>query len=167
MNQLQLALLRQHHAAMRAEMLAGAFPFMETSTDDGLGRYAEMTRAQTIAFDGAERLVLDYIQDPGHGWIGADIQHLRALKLAETISEYSYRDGDLVWLEEDCDAPRYLRALSAAGVPHRIVDTYTRNDAWIRRLPHYFDGQHFAVTDDGYTEVLKPSREAPSREVAK
>lgn len=82
-------------------------------------------------------LTLDYVQDPGHGWIAADMQRLRALGIADKITPYSYRDGDLVWLEEDCDAAAYIGALREAGIHYRIVETHTRGDAWIRKLPRY------------------------------
>jgi hypothetical protein len=45
--------------------------------------------------------------------------------------------ADLVWLEEDCDGPRFLRALSAAGIQYRLVSTHTPGEAWIRRLPSF------------------------------
>jgi len=79
-------------------------------------------------------ITLDYVQDPGHGWIAADVALLDSLGLTDRISGYSYRDGALVWLEEDCDAPLYLRALSGAGIAYRIIETHTRGDAWIRSL---------------------------------
>ena len=82
-------------------------------------------------------LTLDYIQDPGHGWIAADLPMLHRLGIAGTISRYSYQDDDLVWLEEDCDAPRFIAALGKAGIRYRIVETHTRGDAWIRRLPRF------------------------------
>jgi hypothetical protein len=82
-------------------------------------------------------LTIDYIQDPGHGWIAADMQRLQSLGIADAVSQYSYRDGDTCWLEEDCDGPRYLRALSAAGIQYRLVSTHTPGDAWIRRLPRF------------------------------
>lgn len=80
-------------------------------------------------------LTLDYIQDPGHGWIAADMQRLQSLGIASQVSPYSYRDNDLIWLEEDCDGPRFLRALSAAGIAYTLRETHTRGEAWIRRLP--------------------------------
>lgn len=82
-------------------------------------------------------LTLDYVQDPGHGWISADIHQIQSLGLAEKISRYSYRDGDLAWLEEDCDGPIFIRALEKAGIPFRVVETHTRGDAFIRRLPQF------------------------------
>lgn len=80
-------------------------------------------------------LTLDYIQDPGHGWISAPIEQINALGLNPT--PYSYRDGETVYLEEDCDAPAYLRALTRAGIAYSIRETHTRGDAWIRRLPRF------------------------------
>lgn len=80
-------------------------------------------------------LTLDYIQDPGHGWVSAPLEQVRALDVTPT--PYSYQDGETVYLEEDCDAPAYLRALTKAGIPYRIRETHTRGDAWIRRLSRY------------------------------
>ena len=82
-------------------------------------------------------LTLDYVQDPGHGWIAADRQMLAFLGLLEETSAYSYQDQDFVWLEEDCDAPRFLSALSRVGIDYQLVDTHTQGDAWIRNLPRY------------------------------
>ena len=82
-------------------------------------------------------LKLDYIQDPGHGWIAADRQMLAFLGLLEATSTYSYQDQDLIWLEEDCDAPRFLSALSRVGIDYEIIETHTRVDAWIRSLERF------------------------------
>ena len=82
-------------------------------------------------------LKIDYIQDPGHGWFAADVQSLASLGLADKISRYSFRDGDLAWLEEDCDGPAYLRALAQSGRAYQIIETHTRGDAWIRSLPRF------------------------------
>ena len=82
-------------------------------------------------------LKLDYIQDPGHGWIAADRQMLAFLGLLEATSTYSYQDQDLIWLEEDCDAPRFLSALSRVGIEYEIIEIHTRGDAWIRSLKRF------------------------------
>ena len=82
-----------------------------------------------------EPIMLEYVQDPGHGWIAAYASHVRALGVTPT--PYSYQDGETVYLEEDCDAPAYLRALTRAGIPYNIREVHTRGDAWIRRLPRY------------------------------
>lgn len=80
-----------------------------------------------------ETITLDYIQDPSHGWIAAPLAQINALGVTPT--PYSYRDGDTVYLEEDCDAPAYLRALTRAGIQYSIREVHTRGDAWIRSLP--------------------------------
>lgn len=80
-------------------------------------------------------LTLEYIQDPGHGWIAAPLERVQSLGLTPT--SYSYQDGETIYLEEDCDAPAYLRALTRAGIPYRINETHTRGDAWIRSLPRF------------------------------
>lgn len=50
--------------------------------------------------------------DPGHGWLGVSITELLELKIAHTISSYSYWNvaSEIVWLEEDCDYGRFVQA---------------------------------------------------------
>lgn len=83
-------------------------------------------------------LTIDYMQDPGHGWIAADITQLRNLGIADKVSPYSYRDGDLCWLEEDCDAGLFIDALKKAGIAYRIVETHTSRDSFIRSLKSFY-----------------------------
>lgn len=82
-----------------------------------------------------ETILLEYVQDPGHGWVAAQAEQVRALGVTPT--PYSYQDGETVYLEEDCDAPAYLRALTRAGIAYSIREVHTRGDAWIRRLPRF------------------------------
>jgi hypothetical protein len=85
-------------------------------------------------------LALYFISDPGHGWLSTDADTLARLGIAGQISRYSYAErapSRRVWLEEDCDAPRLLKALRAAGIPYTIREESLRADAWIRRLPTY------------------------------
>ena len=62
--------------------------------------------------------------DPGHGWLEVDYASLERLGIAEKISVCSYRIGPTVFLEEDCDAGVYARALKAEGgsIETRIID---------------------------------------------
>lgn len=56
-----------------------------------------------------------FISDPGHGWLEVPLTEIRALGIAHLISGYSYVHGDFAYLEEDCDAPRFLRARFGEG----------------------------------------------------
>ena len=49
--------------------------------------------------------------DPGHGWLQVAWFDLKALGLnPRDFSRYSYRDRNQFYLEEDCDAPKFLQA---------------------------------------------------------
>lgn len=49
-------------------------------------------------------------EDAGHGWLEVPYNIIVILKLQDKISGYSYRKNDLVYLEEDCDAPLFIKA---------------------------------------------------------
>ncbi len=73
------------------------------------------------------------ISDPGHGCLRVPLSELVDLGIADQISEYSYREGDFAWLEEDCDATRF--AVAKGGLielDHKYV-----NSTHIRNLPRY------------------------------
>lgn len=80
-----------------------------------------------------------YIQDPGHGWLLAPGALVRQLGI--TPSRYSYynRAGDQVYLEEDCDAGEFMRALRATGATPEIQEVHLPHDAACRSLPRWGD----------------------------
>ena len=47
-----------------------------------------------------------FITDPGHGWLRVPLAEIRGL----AISSYSFRDANYAYLEEDQDAPTFMRA---------------------------------------------------------
>jgi hypothetical protein len=52
-----------------------------------------------------------FFQDPGHGWIRVTPADCAAIGLtAESFTAYSYRDEKFFYLEEDCDASRFVAA---------------------------------------------------------
>ncbi|MFN3261260.1 MAG: hypothetical protein ACE37J_11950 [Pikeienuella sp.] len=54
---------------------------------------------------------LNWIMDPGHGWLIISRGDLKAAGLTEAdISPYSYQKGDQLALEEDSDAAIYIAA---------------------------------------------------------
>lgn len=86
-----------------------------------------------------EHLSLDFLADPGHGWLQVDMEQLKRLRIADQISAYSYvsRDRRIAYLEEDCDAGRFIEALKAAGIAYQIKEHHSNGDSFIRRLPGY------------------------------
>lgn len=83
------------------EQMKGTGQFSMTALiQDNLNRIAELKKAPHIFWN-----------DPGHGWLEARFQDLIVLDIYGSISGYSYRDGEKVYLEEDCDAGRYIDAL--------------------------------------------------------
>ena len=75
--------------------------------------------------------------DPGHGWLEVPMTELRRLGIAWSISSCSYRHGDTAYLEEDCDAPRFVEALRAQGIEVKFVPRYQEVTP-IRRYGHYW-----------------------------
>ncbi len=78
-----------------------------------------------------------FIEDPGHGWLEVPLSELLTLGIAQKISRYSYqsRDGRTVYLEEDCDAPRFDKA-KGPGAKWKVKLTY-QDPTFVRSLPHY------------------------------
>ena len=72
-----------------------------------------------------------YIQDPGHGWVGVPEAELIELGITGDITFYSYMGSDrVVWLEEDCDLSTWLDAkLSLTKLPNGRLDDASRSRA--------------------------------------
>ena len=65
-----------------------------------------------------------FIEDSGHGWLEVPVAELHALGIARDISPYSYRRGELAYLEEDCDMSMFFGAKRARGEPVPYVTVY-------------------------------------------
>lgn len=74
--------------------------------------------------------------DPGHGWLEVDWTELRRLSLnPRDFSRYSYRRGNTFFLEEDCDASKFLAAWEAkAGRKAVLGEEYSNRDSFVRAL---------------------------------
>ena len=84
---------------------------------------------------------LRWYNDPGHGWLAVTVRDLLDSGVASDISRYSYHDRQtaMVYLEEDCDATKYLTALGitmeyASSI---AIEKTTDADSFVRRLPVY------------------------------
>lgn len=62
-----------------------------------------------------ENMKFPFYTDPGHGWLKVPISLLRELGIESRITRYSYRRGDHAYLEEDCDAMTFIKAMEARG----------------------------------------------------
>lgn len=77
--------------------------------------------------------------DPGHGWVEVNWTALKALGLNPTdFSRCSYRRGNTFYLEEDCDAPKFIAAWEAKnGCKAQFRDAYSER-TFIRNLPRIY-----------------------------
>lgn len=84
---------------------------------------------------------LGWFADPGHAWLGVEMAQVIEAGVAGQISSCSYmsKAGQVAYLEEDCDAPRFLAAIgfvfdSDISIPET---TPVRGNSFVRRLPAF------------------------------
>ena len=90
--------------------------------------------------------------DPGHGWLGVTDAQIEAAGLSRAdFSEYSYRipkefeGGGLCFLEEDCDAPKFISRHPQRhtdffrSLPELHIDTMADHSNMVRRCPRLGD----------------------------
>lgn len=80
---------------------------------------------------------IKYYSDPGHGWGAVKRKVLVEYGLMDQISPYSYQKGGTVYLEEDCDLPKLLTALSAKGIWIEHIQKHTEGRSPIRSYPSF------------------------------
>lgn len=78
-----------------------------------------------------------FYTDPGHGWLEVSAADLRGVNLsAASFSRFSYRKGaDLYYLEEDCDAGKFLAAWEAKHNRKPDIRDVHQEHTFIRNLP--------------------------------
>lgn len=76
----------------------------------------------------------DVLTDPGHGWVKVPKKLLAELGIADKITPYSYMRGDFAYLEEDCDASTFFKAMSDAG---KTVEQRVRHADRSSRVRNY------------------------------
>jgi hypothetical protein len=79
---------------------------------------------------------ISFTSDPGHGWGCVERRVLEGLGIADKISEFSYQQNDLVYLEEDCDLSLFIRAMEQRGYKVKLDERYVER-THIRGLPQY------------------------------
>lgn len=77
--------------------------------------------------------------DPGHGWLevsDADLSRVGLQPADFTAYSFKARDGKpTFYLEEDCDAPKFIAAHTAMYGKPTIVENYADNNGRIRNYP--------------------------------
>ena len=80
---------------------------------------------------------LRFYSDPGHGWLAVSRKTLEKYVDPKEISIYSYQRKDRVFLEEDCDASKFLVALRKAGVTYAFAESNTNRRSKIRSYDYF------------------------------
>jgi hypothetical protein len=84
-----------------------------------------------------------FINDPGHGWLEVPVGELNALGIINAISPYSYQNGRMAYLEEDCDYTTFVLAWEREhGIKwnheQNTIDTY-QDPTPVRNYKHMPD----------------------------
>jgi hypothetical protein len=79
-----------------------------------------------------------YYTDPGHGWLEVNYDELVELGIHKEVSGYSYRRGDAVYLEEDCDMALFMNTMEAKGIKVTLKHiNEPHKDSFIRSMGRY------------------------------
>lgn len=105
-----------------------------------------------------------FYSDPAHGWLRVPVAELSALGIATKVSSCSYRKGRWAYLEEDCDAPRFIQEFVRKHErrPH-IVESSCNGRSTIRSYPAYHADPPISEPDP----VLDPMRAGLKRQFLK
>ena len=79
---------------------------------------------------------LRFISDSAHGWL--EVPTVDVAAAGVTPSRYSYIDGHsgLTYLEEDCDATAYLKAIGTIYLEDDMCEDVNIDGlCWVRDLP--------------------------------
>ena len=83
--------------------------------------------------------VFTFHTDPGHGWLEVSVSGLESVGFTTSdFSSYSYRSGSRVYLEEDCDAPKFIHRLTALGIDFGTIERNSSSDSFVRRCPSIY-----------------------------
>jgi hypothetical protein len=74
---------------------------------------------------------LTWYSDPGHSWLQVP-KTLVPSKSRTLFSQYSYEDRQYLYLEEDCDAVRFVHILRQMGVEYSTREVFHPEDSPVR-----------------------------------
>ncbi len=70
--------------------------------------------------------VFKFYSDPGHGWLAVKVADVSRVNMsAKDFSQYSYTRGSTLYLEEDCDAPKFEKAWKSNFGEMAYVEKHT------------------------------------------
>ena len=69
-------------------------------------------------------MILNFFTDAGHGWLEVEHKELVKMGLDRFISHYSYSRLEKAYLEEDCDAGKYLNKLKELGISYSFNEIF-------------------------------------------
>ena len=75
--------------------------------------------------------------DAGHGWLAVKLNELKMLGIQADISSYSFVKGKTAYLEEDCDAAKFIEAAKAKGITVELKQSPPRDNSPIRYFKRY------------------------------
>lgn len=71
----------------------------------------------------SQSITLDFISDAGHGWLRVPRPMINSIKMdALDFSRYSYCDSAAFYLEEDCDAGKFIDRATRIGIKVNFRD---------------------------------------------
>jgi hypothetical protein len=81
----------------------------------------------TITTKYVKSRVFKFYSDAGHGWLAVKLKDLAVLGIDKTqFTEYSYKRGQTVYLEEDSDASKFLKLWKhLTGEKPQYLEKYT------------------------------------------
>ena len=83
-------------------------------------------------------LRLNLYSDPGHAWVKVSYKKLLKFGVAPSISHYSYMRGENVYLEEDSDLSKFIKAANENGYTVTFKSHSTNRYSKIRSYQRYF-----------------------------
>ena len=76
--------------------------------------------------------IFTFYSDPGHAWLCVPRSLIVQLGVIGKISHCSYQRNENVYLEEDCDAPKFRKALEASGKEFKYREVSAKKESRIR-----------------------------------
>jgi hypothetical protein len=74
-----------------------------------------------------KQLILTYHTNPSHGYLQVPLEVLRYVEATTKMSPYSAYNNENAFLEEDCDAGIFIKAVAKAGYNVSFDDKYYPN----------------------------------------